>query len=166
MTQGYDVTLTRLGAMALFDLKGKEAAVKAWTKGLPAFPKKPNTLTSKADVQLLHIGRDHWLALAVLDLEEHLDAALNPAEAPADISIVRVSDTQCFFSVTGPDADQIMAIATSLDLHPSVFPKNGATSSEVFSLKALILRAPDGFLFSVEQSFGDMIQDYLARATA
>ncbi|MGI9388411.1 MAG: sarcosine oxidase subunit gamma, partial [Boseongicola sp.] len=62
------------------------------------------------------------------------------------------------------DADQIMSIASPLDLHPSVFPENGATFSEVFGLKALILRQPEGFCVAVEQSFGDMIEDYFARA--
>ena len=166
MSTGYDAKITRIGAMALFDLKGKEKAVKAWCKGLPAFPKSANSFSEKEGVRLLYIGRDHWLVLADLALEDQLSDTLRPALAPLDVSVVRVSDTQCFFSVTGVDAAQIMAIASPLDLHPSTFPTNGATFSEVFSLKALILPTPGGFLFSVEQSFGDMVEDYLARAMA
>lgn len=79
---------------------------------------------------------------------------------------MRVSDTLTFFDITGPDAGEIMSIACPLDLHHTVFGDLDVTFTEVFGLKALLLRAIGGFEFAVEQSFGDMIADYLARATA
>ena len=93
-----------------------------------------------------------------------MEAALKPADAPANISIVKISDTLAFFEVVGVDADQIMAIACPMDLHPSVFGSNDVSYSEVFGLRALIMRRGDGFEFAVEQSFGTMIEDYLRRA--
>ena len=149
--------------MALFDLKGTESALRNWTLTLPIFPANPNTMTPGTP-ELLHIGRNHWLLRAPLSEEPTLDNALKPAQSPADISIIRLSDNQCFFSITGPDADQILSIATSLDIHPSAFPDNAVTYSEAFGLKALISRHQDGFLIGVEQSFGDMIEDYFAKA--
>lgn len=86
--------------------------------------------------------------------------------APVDISIVLVSDTLKFFNIDGPDADQIVAIACPLDIHPSVFPHHGATYTEAFGLKALLMRVPGGFEIAVESSFADMIDDYFVRATA
>lgn len=163
----YHAEIQRLGAMALFDLKGSEADLSEWCgDALPPFPASPNTSTENNGATLLHIGRQHWLLVADLSRETVLEAQLKPTEAPPEISIVRVSDTQCFFRITGADADQILSIASPLDVHPTVFPENGSSFTEAFGLKALVLRCPDGFLLAVEQSFGDMLDDYLSRATA
>ena len=157
----YDAQITRHGAMALFDLKGAAADFAGYE--LPPFPDQPNHKTTRDDVDLLHIGRDHWLVMAPFDQEQSLEQVLNPTQAPADISIVRISDTQCFFAITGPDADQIMSIASPLDIHASAFAENAATFTEAFGLKALITRQPGGYWLAVEQSFGDMVEDYLTR---
>ncbi|WP_372574810.1 sarcosine oxidase subunit gamma [Ruegeria jejuensis] len=161
----YDVTLQRCGLNAVFDLKGAADALRNWVGGtLPPFPEYPNTRTARGGVELYHIGRDHWFARAPLAQEEVLEAQLQPASCPAEISIVRVSDTLSFFRVTGPDASQVMAIACPLDLHESVFGADAVTYSELFGLKALVLRCAGGFECAVEQSFGDMVEDYLTRS--
>ena len=161
----YDVEITRLGAKALFDLKGTESDLQDWCGDhLPKFPDTRNTAAERDEIELLWIGPEHWLLLADLSQEAALIAHLKPTEAPVDLSIVQVSDTQCFFSIIGPDAGQILAIACPLDVHPAVFPCNGATFTEVFGLKALVLRRAEGFLVAVEQSFGDMLDDYFSRA--
>ena len=161
----YDVDKKRLGTKALFDLKGPEAALSNWCGDhLPAFPDQPNTCTQEGETFLLLIGKLHWLLIAELSQEATLEKTLKPADAPSDISIVRVSDTQSFFQITGNDADQILSIASPLDVHRTVFPENGATFTEAFKLKALILRCPGGFWIAVEQSFGDMMDDSLTRA--
>ena len=161
----YDVEIMRIGALALFDLKGAKSAVQDWAgDALPPFPQYPNTMTLRDGINLAHIGRDHWLVLAPLDFESTLETALKPTQAPVDISVVKTSDTQCFFALTGPGADQICAIASPLDTHGSVFPEHGISFTECFGLKALIARQPGGFWLAVEQSFGDMVEDYLTRA--
>ncbi|MFA3918452.1 sarcosine oxidase subunit gamma [Ruegeria hyattellae] len=163
----YDVTLQRCGLDALFDLKGKAGAIRDWAGDtLPHWPDRPNTRTSGGALELCHIGRDHWLARAPLEQEEMLEAQFQPATCPAEISIVRVSDTLSFFRVTGPDAPEVMAIACPLDLHEAAFGVDAVAYTEVFGLKALVLRCAGGFEFAVEQSFGDMVEDYLTRATA
>lgn len=163
----YDAKIRRAGARALFDLKGGQDDLRNWAGAvLPEFPGHPNTLKSRDNVDLALIGRDHWLVLAELDQEQRLEQALKPTDCGPDISIVKTSDTQCFFDISGPDADQILSIASPLDVHPSVFPDNGVTFTEAFGLKALILRRAGGYWLAVEQSFGDMIEDYLSRAMA
>ena len=161
----YDAIITRVGAKAFFDLKGPQPGLADWAgELLPPFPTTPNSASKKGDSELIFVGRNHWLLRAPLAREADLAASLRPELAPPEISVVRVSDTQTFFSITGPDADQIMSIASPLDVHPTAFPDNGATFSEAFGLKALIFRQSDGFWLAVEQSFGDMIEDYFARA--
>jgi sarcosine oxidase subunit gamma len=161
----YDVTIRRHGISALFDLKGTPDAVRQWTGNcLPPFPATANQMTTAGDVSLCHIGRNHWILRAGIEREPALEQDLNPAAAPADVSIVKISDTLTFFAVTGPDAAAIMAIASPLDLHPSVFGVNAVSFTEAFGIRALVRRLPDGFELGVDQSFGDMVADMLARA--
>jgi len=161
---GYDVRITRLPTFALFDLKGPEQALGDWYDGLLVFPAKPNSLTRSDGCELFHIGPQRWLLRAELAQEHALQDALRPELAPPEISIVPVSDTLCFHRISGPDAGEIMAIACSLDLHPSVFAEDAVSYTEAFGQKALVLRCADGFDLAVEQSFGDMLADVLARA--
>ncbi len=163
----YDVTTTRLDTQALFDLKGPAASLRRWTgPDLPAFPDQPNTRVDEGGLSLMWIGPDHWLLRAPLTEEAALEARLRPAEAPADISIVRVSDTLAFFRLTGPEVGEIMAIACPLDLHPARFGAQAACFTEAFGLKALVTRCADGFDLAVEQSYGALCADYLAQAIA
>ncbi len=163
----YDVKCTRGGLSALFDLKGSQADLWGWAGDhLPPMPERPNTLTRTGGRSLYHIGPGHLILRADIADEETLERALAPAAAPPQVSIVRVSDTLTFFTVTGSDADQVMAIACPLDLHPAVFGDGAVSFTEAFGLKALVLRCAGGFECAVEQSYGDMMQDYLSRATA
>ncbi|WP_166417169.1 aminomethyltransferase family protein [Cochlodiniinecator piscidefendens] len=164
---GYNVTINRQGLSALFDLKGKKGAMSDHAGGiLPVFPDQHNTYTQSAGSTLFHIGRNHWILRGDISAEDTLISTLKPDQAPSDVSIVQVSDTLTFFSVVGADAAQVMSIACPLDLHSSVFGADAVTYTEVFGLKALVLRQEGGFEFAVEQSFGDLIQDYLDRAIA
>ncbi|NVO58443.1 sarcosine oxidase subunit gamma [Rhodobacteraceae bacterium B1Z28] len=163
----YDIQITRQSLNALFDLKGASAAIESWAgNALPNLPDQPNSRTEKEAVELYHIGRDHWIARAPVGQEEALEARLKPNDCPADVSIVRISDTLTFFRVTGSQAGEVMAIACPLDLHDSQFGDDTVTYTDLFGLKALVMRCKDGYELAIEQSFGDMVEDYLARATA
>lgn len=163
----YDVHINRQEISALFDLKGDPSVLAVWAgNGVPPLPEGHNRLVTVDGKHVFHIGRNHWLLRTRIDREEACLAALRPSEAPPEISIVRVSDTLTFFDITGPDAGEIMSIACPLDLHHTVFGDLDVAFTEVFGLKALLLRTIGGFEFAVEQSFGDMIADYLARATS
>ena len=163
----YDAHIQQLDLMSLFDLKGKKAALSKWCGAtIPAFPTAPLTCEVKTDQELMAVSPDHWILRAPIDQEKGLFAALKPDEAPDDISIVHISDTLTFFEVTGPEAQEVMAVATPLDLHMDVFPANGATFSEVFSVKSLIIRVENGFHIGVDRSYAPMIADYFARTIA
>ena len=163
---GYDVTIEREGLSAVIDLQGDADAVADWAgAGLPPMPEQPNTANVDNGLSLYWIAPERWLLRADLEREDELLAMSRPHEAPPDISVVQVSDTLQFFSITGPDAGDILSIATPLDHHPSVFPANGATYTEIFNIKGLVVKQPDGFEIAVERSFADLLADYLARTT-
>ena len=73
------------------------------------------------------------------------------------IRIVLVSDAYTFFTVTGNQSDEILSIASPLDIRPINFPDNAATYSEIFGIRGLIIRRQKGYLIAVERSYADMI---------
>lgn len=162
----YDTRIARLGIRALFDLQGKQTDLSAWAGAvLPAFPDRPNTAAGTEN-RLLWLGQESWLLMAPLEAEQELSEALRPSEAPDCVSICLVSDSLVFFRITGAEAPAILAMASPLDVHPRVFPEDGATWAEVFGQRALVLRQSDGFEIGVDRSLDAMTQDYLARITS
>ena len=163
----YDVNIQRAELQLLIDLQGGRALIEKWCgEGLPEFPQKPNTYTSKSGDQLCWVAPERWLLRSSIDNEDRLLETTRPESAPLDISIVEVSDSYQFFRLTGPDAGEIVSIACPLDHHTSVFPANGISYTSLFNIKGLLARIDDGFEIAVEASFGDMIEDYLSRANA
>jgi sarcosine oxidase subunit gamma len=164
---GYDVNIERLGLSTIIDLQGNADAICDWVgTGLPPMPEQPNTASEANGLSLYWIGRKRWLLRAAIEREDELLAMTQPHKAPIDISVVSVSDTLQFFSITGPDAGDIISIASPLDHHSSGFPANGVTYTDLFGLKGLIVRQPDGFEIAIERSFADLIADYLTRTTS
>ncbi len=162
----YDATFEKLPINACFDLKGAQGALVEWIDEgvLPDFPAEANRRCRADGVTLDHVGPRNWLLQADIDREGELIAALRPHEAPAEVSIVRISDTMTAFRVTGTDAGHVLAIGCPLDLHETAFPEDAVSFTELFGQKALVRRCAGGFDVSVEQSFGDMMEDCLERA--
>jgi sarcosine oxidase subunit gamma len=160
----YDVTITRLPLRAVFDLKGARAALSAFAgTALPPLPEQPHRLVPGKGCRLALIGPDHWLLFADAAEEERLTTGLRPERTPPDCSIVAVSDMLAFLSVVGPDADDVMAVASPLDLHPRAFGADSLTHTEAFGIKALVCRTEGGFELGVERSYADWFQTMLER---
>lgn len=162
----YDASFERLPITACFDLKGTESVLVEWIGAdvLPDFPAEANRCRKADGVSLDRVGPRHWLLHADIDREDELHAALRPHEAPAGVSIVRISDTMTTFRITGTDAAHVLAIGCPLDLHETAFPEDAVSFTEFFGQTALVRRCTGGFDVSVEQSFGDMTEDCLTRA--
>jgi len=158
----YDVKIQRKLLNALFDIKGSIRDVKSHLKEhIKSFPIEPNSYISEGNWKILYVGPNHWILMAPIAEEEALVSSLRPYDCPASISIVLISDTLTFFCIDGPDAFDIMSIASSLNLNADVFTPQTATFSDIFGLKALIIRDGDGYQFAVDQSFGEMVSNYL-----
>ena len=164
---GYDVQIRRIGIEAVIDLQGQAVDIAAWVKGEPpAFPDSANRFNERDGMRLCWVAPQRWLLRAPIDQEASLLEMTQPSAAPLEISIVQVSDTLCFFDISGPEAGEIISIACSLDHHPSVFPDHAVSYTNVFGIKGLLFRNNSGFEIAAESSFADMLEDYLARANA
>ena len=160
----YDVAITDGPVRAIFDLKGPQAALADWAGDtLPGLPDAPNRRVREDGKTLAHIGPDHWLLIADLTREEALTDALKLADAPPEISIVRVSDVYAWVRITGPDAAHVTATGCPLDLE--TFPEDGASFTEFFTQKALITRGGHGFEVAIDRSYAPWITEMLARIT-
>ena len=161
----YDAAIRRLEISALFDLKGKAGDFSDLLAKLGlAFPDHPNTSTRSGGRELYWIGPGHWLLRAPLQHEDGLRKALGPASLTGEANVVLISDSLAIFEIFGPDAGRILAIASPLDTHASVFADNAVTWTEAFGLKALVIRRANGFELAVDRSFGVMLADCLSRA--
>lgn len=163
----YDVQINRGEIQALVDLQGSRQAIRDWVEAdFPEFPEIANTASTHNGLLLCWIAPERWLLRAPIEQEDRLLEITRADSAPLDVSIVLLSDTLRFFHIDGPDAAQIVAIACPLDTHPSVFPANAVTYTEIFGIKGLLARRGSGFEIAIESSFADMVEDYLQRANA
>ena len=163
----YEVTARQLELSTLIDLKTDAKSLLDWLpRAFASLPGKPNTSSANESSELYWIGPDHWLLRSSLDKENEIIEQLSLTCVPENISAVVVSDTLTFFSLYGPQADQVVSIICPLDIHPKVFADNAACYTEAFGLKALLIRRENGFELAVDRSFADMMADVLTRAGA
>jgi len=163
----YQVSINASVLQAMLDLKGDQPCLQNWLRSWPeladlVFPDVKNTAGKCNDTATYWIGQSHWLVRAPLEREAALASIARAAETLTDVSAIVVSDAMAFYRIQGPDADQIISIASPLDIHDSVFPFNGVTYTEFFGLKALIIRCNDGFEIGTDRSYFDMMGDCFA----
>ena len=157
----YQTNIKKQGLSAIFDIKGNVSAVSQRIShlGLP-MPTVANTASTRDGQHLCWVGEDHWILLAPADQENHLLESLALNDPALDCRIVHVSDAYSIFTVVGEQADDIMAIASPLDIRPAKFADNGATYAEFFGIRGLVIRLSDGYIVAVERSYADMITAY------
>ena len=163
----YDVNAKRQGLSTLIDIKTSTSELIDW---LPAsllpLPDTANTAKRSEELIMYWIGPGHWLLRGPIDQEYEIIEKLNLQSVPSHISAILISDSLCFFELTGSDVDQVVSIVSPLDIHQSVFPENGVSFTEAFGLKAALIRIQTGFELAVDTSYADMLEDYLKRAGA
>jgi sarcosine oxidase subunit gamma len=159
---GYQATIKKQGLLAIFDIKGRcqrsrKTAITAWLFSC----RKTKIWQLKRNGQhLCWIGETHWLLLAPAEKEAQLLDSLAPHDPALDCRIVLVSDAYSFFSVRGNQADDILAIASPLDIRRINFPNNAASYTELFGIRGLVLRRQNGYSIAVERSYADMVSVY------
>ena len=102
-------------------------------------PKDANTASTSNGQHLCWIGINHWILLAPIDQESQLLDRLTPNDPSPDCRIVHVSDAYNIFTVVGKQADEILAIASPLDTRQTRFADGGATYTEFYGIRALVV---------------------------
>jgi sarcosine oxidase subunit gamma len=160
----YDACIEALDLSCVFDLKGMRTDIRSRLAGLPInLPEGPNTLSRSGEITLCWVGPAQWILRAPGTSEQQLMRMLEPNISDGKTSVVEVSDMLQFFAVRGRDADDVLAVCCPLDIHPTRFPENAVTFTELSGTKALLLRDTDGFQFAVDRSYADFIEDNLHR---
>tara|TARA_B100001059_G_scaffold119598_1_gene119856 strand:- start:88 stop:627 length:540 start_codon:yes stop_codon:yes gene_type:complete len=158
---GYQATIEKQGLSTIFDIKGNASAVAKRLSQLGlSLPASANMSIEKDGQNLCWIGETHWLLLASAEKEAQLLDSLAPHDPALDCRIVLVSDAYSFFSVRGNQADDILAIASPLDIRRINFPDNAASYTELFGIRGLVLRRQNGYSIAVERSYADMVSIY------
>ncbi|MBX2885733.1 MAG: hypothetical protein KTR32_37600, partial [Granulosicoccus sp.] len=135
---GYDATIKRLDVSAIIDIQGEQSRIAEWAGNkLPPFPDVPNSASISNGLNLYWVGRMRWLLRADISREQELLSVLRPSEAPAEISVVQISDTLQFFSIRGPEAEDVISVVTPLDFHSTVFPQYGVSYTDICGRKGL-----------------------------
>ena len=157
----YQATIEKQGLSTIFDIKGDASAVAKRLSQLGlTLPASANMSIEKDGQHLCWIGETHWLLLAPVEKEAQLLDSLALHDPALDCRIVLVSDAYSFFSVRGDQADDILAIASPLDIRRINFPDNAASYTELFGIRGLVLRRQNGYSVAVERSYADMVSVY------
>lgn len=159
----YNCRIQALDLKTVIDIKGEPVDVLPRLLRLDLSDPPSLRAAVAGSVSVLRPSPHHWLLLAPLASEEPLLAQLSTPEPAADTLILPVSDAYQWFTVSGPEAREVLAIGCPLDLDPGVFGSDGATFTELFALKVLLLAAADGFLIAVDRSHAPLVVDWFAR---
>jgi sarcosine oxidase subunit gamma len=138
-----------------------------------ALPVVPNTTTSDGGITALWLGPDEWLLAARPGREAEILGKLKDALAGLFAAVSDVTDARTVIAVSGPRARELLAKATSLDLHPRVF-RAGLCAQTGLAQTAMILMqtqddgAPGGPAYElfVAASFADYAWRWLEAAGA
>jgi sarcosine oxidase subunit gamma len=125
-------------------------------------PTMPNT-TSGDTVRVIWIGPDEWLIIGDTASNAAIEAAASDAAAALCVS---VGDGRCSFDVTGADAGDLLAKATSIDLHPAVFTEGRSAMTLFAQVNAIIDRPPGlaGFRLIFDVSLRDYLHQWFRDA--
>lgn len=158
----YDITITGPETRALIELRGAQSTLAAHAPDLlPVWPARPCSAVKQDGRALLWLGPDRWVLMASLDQEDTLQAALCDTYWP-DAGMTLISDTLAFFTLSGRDAAVALSIACPLDLHAEAFAPDTVAQTDAFGVRALVLRADEGWLLAVETACADYIAGHLA----
>ena len=122
---------------------------------IPPLPKKPNTATHSFGGWLAWIGPDEWW--------QWWDESHSPPPWPESVVRVDVSHGHTVIEITGSQAMSVLVRGTPIDLHPQVFPMEGATRTHIDKAPVLLIRGEGitTFYLIVRRSFARYLCHWL-----
>jgi sarcosine oxidase subunit gamma len=160
------------GLLSLRGEAGDAAFLGASKKALGfALPEKPNSTTGNAQATAFWLGPSEWL-LATSAPVVGLEAALAEALAGSHHALNDVADGRTVLRLSGSRARNLLAKATSLDLHPSVF-RPGDCAQTTLARTGMLLHqiaedpeAGPVYEIYVQRSYADYAWRWLEAAAA
>ena len=147
---GYQAELRGPERPALISIRTGAEGLPAVERGLGVPSPRPSGLVSgNGSVTVFGLGPDEWLVRIRAETEEQWLARLEEATAASFSAVVLVSDAYRVFTVAGPDTLDVLAQATGVDVHPSVFPTGRAMRAAFAKVGALIHRLDDRPAFDI-----------------
>lgn len=120
------------------------------------FP-QPGRSATRGDLRVLWAGREQAFVLGLI-----------PNEAPAQLArhaaVVDVSDAWVVLHLSGPNAEDVLARLTPLNLHPDAFGVGHTARTEVQHMTALLLRLPSAIEIWGMRSMAETMCHDLIRA--
>ena len=118
----YDVEVTEQPMYAVLNLRGGDDARAAFSKALGVDLKdQVSTVTSKGNMHVFTVGPDEWMVTAPSSEEERLESKLRAVVEGMFAAVTIVSDMNKVYRIFGPEARDLLAQATSIDLHSREF---------------------------------------------
>ena len=147
---GYQVRIGGPERPALISLRVGAEGLPAMERVLGVTMPRPDGLVARSgSVVVFGPGPDEWLIRTAPNEEDHWLARLEEAVAGSFSAVVLVSDAWRVFTVTGPDTLDVLAQATGVDIHPSVFPAGRAVRAGFAAITALLHRRDDRPSFDI-----------------
>jgi len=134
-----------------------------------ALPLRPNTTARGEAGTACWLGPSEWLLLVPGQAEPWIER-LSAALAGVRHALNDVSESRTQIRISGARAVDLLAKGTSLDLHPSVFPR-GACAQSTLALADMLLHRPETeaapvFDVYAHRSFADYLWRWLEGAAA
>ena len=154
----YQVELSRPERPALISLRVGAEGLPAVERALGVTAPRPaGPVAENGSIAVIGLGPDEWLIRTGPDEEEDWLAKLKGAAAGSFSAVVLVSDAYRVFTVAGPGTLDVLAQATGVDVHPSIFPTGRAVRAAFAGITALMHR------FDNRPSFEIYVDASLAR---
>jgi sarcosine oxidase subunit gamma len=123
-------------------------------------PTEPCTSAAKGQIAALWLGPDQWLVTCQAHDAPGLIEALRTALADVHAAITDMTDGRAAFRLAGPNARDVLAKGTPLDLHPRAFPAGSSAQSLLAKVSVLI------HLLDDDPERGPSFDVYVARSFA
>lgn len=131
-------------------------------------PTAPNTISASHTIEVLWMGPDEWLLLALDDAGERLREELEAALGAHHASVVDVSAQRTVIELAGADARDVLGKGCPLDLHPRAFAVGQCAQSTLARAQVVLLARSEepAYWVLVRASFAEYLAEWLLDATA
>jgi sarcosine oxidase subunit gamma len=143
-----------------YSLRGDPSDERFMAACEAAFGARPPLRANSAHRDILWLGPDEWLVLT----EKPVDKARFEGIRAA---VVDVSSSRVEIEVAGPEAEEVLSKAATLDFALQAFPVGACAQTNIARTQGIIRRtAPDRFVIYVRTSFARYLQSWLGDARA